>query len=134
MRCSSPGITPWTEAQLAKVNEQADIVYADFTAKVAEGRKMPIDRVQDVARGRVWTGADALERGLVDELGGFWAAVDDVKMLAGIDADHARAVQDLSGGRRLLRHGLASPRDVIGVTEGAARPACVDGEPSRCAR
>ena len=35
----------------------------------------------------MWTGADALERGLVDELGGFWAAVDDVKMLAGIDAD-----------------------------------------------
>ena len=81
------GITPWTEAQLAKVNEQADIVYADFTSKVAEGRKMPIDRVENVARGRVWTGADALERGLVDELGGFWAAVDDVKMLAGIDAD-----------------------------------------------
>jgi protease IV len=81
------GVTPWTDAQLAKVNEQADIVYADFTSKVAEGRKMPIDRVENVARGRVWTGADALERGLVDELGGFWAAVDDVKMLAGIDAD-----------------------------------------------
>ena len=81
------GITPWNEAQLVKVNEQADIVYADFTAKVAEGRNMPLARVQEVARGRVWTGADALERGLVDELGGFWAAVDDVKMLAGIDAD-----------------------------------------------
>ena len=48
---------------------------------------MPIERVEEVARGRVWTGADALERGLVDELGGFWAAVDDAKMLAGIDAD-----------------------------------------------
>jgi protease-4 len=81
------GITPWTETQLAKVNEQADIVYSDFTSKVAEGRKMPIERVEDVARGRVWTGADALERGLVDKLGGFWTAVDDVKMLAGIDAD-----------------------------------------------
>lgn len=79
------GITPWNEAQMTKVNEQADIVYADFTAKVAEGRKMPLERVQNVARGRVWTGADALERGLVDELGGFWDAVDDVKMLAGID-------------------------------------------------
>lgn len=81
------GILPWSEEQLAKVNQQADIVYADFTAKVAEGRNMPLERVQEVARGRVWTGADALERGLVDELGGFWAAVDDVKMLAGIDAD-----------------------------------------------
>ena len=81
------GVTPWNEAQMAKVNQQADVVYADFTAKVAEGRNMPLARVQDVARGRVWTGADALERGLVDELGGFWAAVDDLKMLAGIDAD-----------------------------------------------
>jgi protease-4 len=81
------GITPWTEAQLAKVNEFADVVYADFTAKVAEGRNIPLSRVQEVARGRVWTGADAMERGLVDELGGFWAAVDDAKMMAGIDAD-----------------------------------------------
>jgi protease IV len=81
------GIMPWNEEQLAKVNEQADVVYADFTGKVAEGRKLPVERVQELAKGRVWTGADALERGLVDELGGFWAAVDDVKMLAGIDAD-----------------------------------------------
>jgi len=81
------GITPWTEAQMAKVNEQADIVYADFTSKVAEGRKLPIERVREVARGRVWTGADAKERGLVDELGGFWTAVADAKMLAGIDQD-----------------------------------------------
>jgi protease-4 len=81
------GITPWNEQQLASANEQADIVYADFTAKVAEGRNLPLDQVQNVARGRVWTGADALERGLVDELGGFWAAVEDLKMLAGIDAD-----------------------------------------------
>jgi protease-4 len=68
------GITPWSEAQLAQVNMQADIVYADFTKKVAEGRKLPLDRVQQVARGRVWTGADAKERGLVD----------DLKTLAGI--------------------------------------------------
>src|SRR5262245_55622086 len=79
------GVTPWTDAQMAKVNEQADIVYADFTSKVAEGRKLPIERVREVARGRVWTGADAKERGLVDELGGFWTAVADAKMLAGID-------------------------------------------------
>jgi protease-4 len=81
------GVTPWTDAQLAKVNELADTVYADFTAKVAEGRNMPLERVQEVARGRVWTGADAMEHGLVDELGGFWAAVDDAKMMAGIEAD-----------------------------------------------
>jgi protease-4 len=78
------GIAPWNENQLAQVNMQADIVYADFTKKVAEGRKLPLERVEQVARGRVWTGADAKERGLVDDLGGFWTAVTEVKTLAGI--------------------------------------------------
>jgi protease-4 len=81
------GIAPWNEAQLAQVNMQADIVYADFTKKVAEGRKLPPERVEQVARGRVWTGADAKERGLVDELGGFWTAVTEIKTLAGISPD-----------------------------------------------
>jgi protease IV len=81
------GTTPWDQTQLAAVNAQADLVYADFTQKVAAGRKLPLERVQEVARGRVWTGADAKERGLVDELGGFWVAVADVKQLAGIASD-----------------------------------------------
>ena len=81
------GVVPWDSDQLAQVNAQADIVYADFTQKVADGRKLPLDRVQEVARGRVWTGADAKERGLVDELGGFWTAVADVKRLSGIPQD-----------------------------------------------
>ncbi len=66
------------------VNQQADAVYADFTQKVAEGRNMPLARVQQVARGRVWTGADAKTYGLVDELGGFWTAVDEAKRLIGV--------------------------------------------------
>lgn len=78
------GVEPWTPEQLTKVNAQADVVYADFTRKVAEGRKLALATVQTIARGRVWTGADAKERGLVDELGGFWTAVDDAKELAGI--------------------------------------------------
>jgi protease-4 len=80
------GLVPWNEAQLAEVNAQADATYEDFTEKVAEGRNMPLEEVQAVARGRVWTGADAAERGLVDELGGFWTAVASAKNLAGVDA------------------------------------------------
>ena len=78
-------LEPWNDAQLTEVNQQADVIYADFTHKVAEGRHLPLPRVQEIARGRVWTGADAKERGLVDELGGFWTAVQDVKRLAGLD-------------------------------------------------
>ena len=84
-------VAPWNDEQLQKVNEQADLVYADFTRKVAAGRKMSLAKVEEVARGRVWTGADAKERGLVDELGGFWTAVDEAKKLGGI-APQARVV------------------------------------------
>jgi protease-4 len=96
------GMTPWTPEQLAKMNAQADAVYADFTQKVAEGRKLPLERVQEVARGRVWTGADAKERGLVDELGGFWTAVADAKMLAGITPDTNVAFRNYPAQRGLF--------------------------------
>jgi protease-4 len=81
------GLNPWTEEQLAKVEAQADAVYEDFTGKVAEGRNLPLEQVQEIARGRVWTGADAMERGLVDQLGGFWTAAGAVRELAGIEPD-----------------------------------------------
>jgi len=78
---------PYTDAQLAVLNREADTIYADFTAKVAAGRKLPLARVQDIAKGRVWSGADARGNGLVDELGGFWTAADNAKKLAGIAPD-----------------------------------------------
>jgi protease-4 len=87
-------LKPWDAEQLAEVEVQADVVYDDFTRKVAEGRHMPLDRVQDLARGRVWTGADAKERGLVDELGGFWTAVAAAKRLAGIAPETSIAFRD----------------------------------------
>jgi|GEM_PF-1593714 len=48
-----------------------DRIYEDFTQKVAEGRGLPLERVQEIAKGRIWSGADALEIGLVDALGGY---------------------------------------------------------------
>ena len=49
--------------------------YRDFTGRVATARRKPVEQVDEVARGRVWTGAQAKERGLVDELGGLQQAV-----------------------------------------------------------
>jgi len=80
-------ISPYTPDQWAALNAQADAIYADFTQKVATGRKLSLAQVQDIAKGRVWTGADAKPRGLVDQLGGFWTAVADAKQLAGIGAN-----------------------------------------------
>ncbi len=64
----------FTDDEWQRLNAWLDRIYDDFTAKVAEGRRLPTDHVREVARGRVWTGADAKERGLVDELGGLGAA------------------------------------------------------------
>ena len=59
------------------VQSVIDKGYADFTGKVAAARKKPVEEIDAIARGRVWSGAQAKERGLVDELGGFEAAVAD---------------------------------------------------------
>ncbi len=77
---------PYTPDQLAALNHQADVIYADFMQKVAAGRHLPLAQVQDIAKGRVWSGADARTHGLVDQLGGFWTATDIARKLAGIDA------------------------------------------------
>jgi protease-4 len=78
---------PFTDEQHAHVEAEADLFYTDFVERVAAGRKLAVSDVDAVARGRVWTGADALERGLVDELGGLRTAVERAKVLAGLDAD-----------------------------------------------
>ena len=78
---------PFTAEQQGQVETEADLFYNDFVARVAQGRNLSTDAVDAVARGRVWTGADAAERGLVDELGGLRAAVRRAKELAGLDAD-----------------------------------------------
>lgn len=78
---------PFTPEQRAHREAEADLVYADFLERVADGRNLTTEAVDRVARGRVWTGADARERGLVDELGGFRTALLRAKILAGLDED-----------------------------------------------
>jgi protease-4 len=73
------------EEEWARLDDWLDRVYDDFTGKAAEDRGMPLDQLRDVAKGRVWTGADAAAIGLVDELGGLSAAVDAACGLAGTD-------------------------------------------------
>jgi protease-4 len=78
---------PFTDEQHAHVEAEADLFYTDFIERVAHGRKMTVEAVDAIARGRVWTGADALERGLVDELGGLRTAITRAKVLAGLEPD-----------------------------------------------
>ena len=66
---------PFTAGERERVDAALDAVYEDFTRRVAEGRHLTREQVEEVARGRVWTGADAAGVGLVDELGGLRDAV-----------------------------------------------------------
>lgn len=78
---------PWTAGEREAVQGMMEQTYEAFLARVAEGRSMDRDAVHAIAQGRVWTGADAKQRGLVDELGGLDRALASAHALAKIDAD-----------------------------------------------
>lgn len=77
----------FTEEQWARLNAWLDRIYDDFTRKAAADRGMDHAQLEPLARGRVWTGRDAHERGLVDHLGGLELAVERACALAGLDRD-----------------------------------------------
>jgi protease IV len=78
---------PFDETEWERINAWLDAVYADFTQKVADGRRLPLDRVHELARGRVWTGADAVTSGLADETGGMSDAIAIARKRAGLPDD-----------------------------------------------
>jgi len=81
------GIEPMDEDEWAKFNGWLDRVYTDFTKKAADGRHMSLAKLQELAKGRVWSGVDAKERGLVDELGGYETALRLAKQAAHLAPD-----------------------------------------------
>ena len=74
--------------------EGIEEVYTTFVTKVAAGRNMTFEQVDELAQGRVWTGEQALENGLVDELGGLEDAIDLAASLAEIDEYRIRSYPD----------------------------------------
>ncbi len=83
------GLEDYDEEEWQRFQAMLDRIYLDFTTKVAEGRKLPIERVQEIAKGRIWSGEDALEIGLVDRLGGFDVALELAREAAGLEPDAA---------------------------------------------
>jgi protease IV len=75
---------PFSQDEWTLVDDWLDRIYADFIGKVADGRGMTTEQVDEIARGRVWTGADAAANGLVDELGGLDAAAAIARKRAGL--------------------------------------------------
>jgi protease-4 len=90
---TSSNATMWADAveyspgEWDKLQAFLDRAYDDFTAKVAAGRGLAIDTVMAVAKGRIWTGADAKGLGLVDELGGYLTALRLVRDAIGRPAE-----------------------------------------------
>ena len=78
------GLQDYTPAEWQRFQGWLDRVYQDFTRKVADGRKLPQERVLEIAKGRIWSGEDAKVLGLVDELGGFDTALNLAKKAANI--------------------------------------------------
>ncbi len=76
---------PLTEKEYDIFQTSVDNIYGDFIGKVGDGRDMTTAAVDEIGQGRVWSGTDALEIGLVDELGGLKEAIDAAAELAGLE-------------------------------------------------
>jgi protease IV len=79
---------PLTEPEKAIWQKRTEEIYESFTSKAAEGRGMSVTELKKIASGRVWTGAQAQERGLVDVLGNFEEAINIAAAKAGVQGDY----------------------------------------------
>ena len=78
-------VRPVTEEEKEYMQKGIEKVYSEFVNKVADGRRMTFEGVDEIAQGRVWSGADAIKIGLVDELGGLTDAINEAARLANIE-------------------------------------------------
>ena len=104
-------IAPFTDEERARIRAEIGAGYARFKARVAEGRGMEEEQVEAIARGRVWTGEQALAHGLVDALGDLQVAATKARQLAGLDPGRYAPLVDVGvpKGHRLP---LPNPVDV----------------------
>jgi protease IV len=94
---------PLDEEGRARIRAHADAVYRDFVAKVATARNLSDEAAAAVAEGRVWTGRQAFERGLVDELGGIEEAFAAAKRAAHVPLDEPVTIERFPKPRRLWK-------------------------------
>ncbi len=119
------GTQDYTPAEWGRFEAWLDRVYVDFTGKVAEGRKLPKEKVLEIAKGRIWSGQDAKNLGLVDELGGYDTALKLAKKAAGIpESDEVKIVvfpQEKSFFEALLQRNEADNSDKEAAAQTLAR-------------
>jgi len=106
--------TPYSEAEWDLLRTWMQEIYHRFKERVAAGRWRSLEEVETLARGRVWTGRQALEHGLIDEIGDFQAAIRKAKTLAGISPEADIPVMTLHD-----PEAVALPKAPLGVWEDA---------------
>jgi protease IV len=105
--------------ELRVIESQIGRIYTEFKDRVASGRKMELSALEGISGGRVWTGTEALDLGLVDETGGFREALGKARELGGIERDIPGVLTKVSpprGGRPLPAESAQSTFDAIGET------------------
>lgn len=122
------GRAPMSESQRAAFSAWMDGIYDGFVRRVAQGRHLPEQRVRVIARGRVWTGIQARQLGLVDRLGGFYDAVDRAKQLAGVSGEarlrpFSAEVSPFDSLRRMFGGSTEGARILAALDALAAQPA-----------
>jgi protease-4 len=106
---------PLDEDNFGKLRREAEAFYAEFVGKVASGRGLSTAAVESVAEGRVWTGRQAMARGLVDALGGIEETLEELKRRLGVPATSRVALVRRPRAASLWRNVLTrlAPRDVV---------------------
>ena len=108
---------PFDDDERAKLRANIGNGYARFKDRVAQGRTLSVDEVEAIARGRVWTGEQALERGLVDVLGDLRDAAERARQLAGVSPRRYTPLVDLTVPKQ-VHLAQATPTDAAAWLEG----------------
>ena len=136
----------FTDSQRAVVTEMMEDIYRQFVSKAAEGRNMPVEKLRDLAGGRIYTGMQAKEKGLIDKLGTLHDAIAEAKQLAGLDEDDEVRIEvlpeptnffeslfgdtDAEEEVRLGRGLEAIAPELVGIARGAYRLRAVFDQPA----
>ncbi len=119
------GTHDYTPAQWNLFQKWLDRIYEDFTDKAAQGRGLSKEEILAAAKGRIWSGEDAVELGLVDELGGFKDAVRLAKQAAGIPEDENVRLKEFPARKSILEI-LAEKFPVTGARHAASSDVAMD--------
>src|ERR671917_50271 len=106
-----------TEDELLVLREQVGFIYDEFKNRVTRGRGLPESDLEGIAAGRVWTGTEALDLGLADEVGGFGEALRKARELGRVDRDAPEALLKVSaprGGRPAPGEPAEAVREMVG--------------------